>query len=49
MTLPMFLWVDQLQHLEMTRDVAQRFNHQLGETWVIPEARITENTQYPGN
>lgn len=40
---------DQLQHLEMTRDVAQRFNHQLGETFVIPEARITENTQYiPG-
>jgi tryptophanyl-tRNA synthetase len=40
---------DQLQHLEMTRDVAQRFNHQMGETFVLPEARITENTQYiPG-
>ncbi len=40
---------DQLQHLEMTRDVAQRFNNALGETFVIPEAKITENTQYiPG-
>ena len=27
---------DQLQHLEMTRDVAGRFNHQMGETFVIP-------------
>ena len=40
---------DQLQHLEMTRDVAHRFNNALGETFVIPEAKITENTQYiPG-
>jgi tryptophanyl-tRNA synthetase len=33
---------DQLQHLEITRDVASRFNHQMGETFVIPEARIQE-------
>lgn len=33
---------DQKQHLEMTRDVAERFNHQLGETFVLPEARIDE-------
>jgi tryptophanyl-tRNA synthetase len=31
---------DQLQHLEITRDVASRFNHQMGETFVIPEARF---------
>jgi tryptophanyl-tRNA synthetase len=35
---------DQLQHLEITRDVASRFNHQMGETFVIPEAKIQENS-----
>ena len=35
---------DQLQHLEMTRDVANRFNHKMGETFVIPKAKIQENT-----
>lgn len=35
---------DQLQHIEITRDVATRFNHQMGETFVIPEARIQEQT-----
>ncbi len=40
---------DQLQHLEMTRDVAARFHAQLGETFVMPEARVQENTMYiPG-
>jgi tryptophanyl-tRNA synthetase len=33
---------DQLQHLEMTRDVAERFNHKMGETLVLPEAKIRE-------
>ena len=33
---------DQLQHLEMTRDIAQKFNHHYGETFVIPEAKIDE-------
>lgn len=28
---------DQLQHLEMTRDVAGRFNHKMGETFVEPQ------------
>ncbi|MDA8757847.1 tryptophan--tRNA ligase [Flavobacteriaceae bacterium] len=37
---------DQLQHLEMSRDVAARFNHQMGETFVLPKAKIQENTQY---
>lgn len=40
---------DQLQHLEITRDVASRFNHQMGETLVLPEAKIQEETMYvPG-
>jgi tryptophanyl-tRNA synthetase len=33
---------DQKQHLEMTRDIASSFNHQFGETFVLPEARIDE-------
>lgn len=33
---------DQLQHLEMTRDIAQKFNHTYGETFVVPEAKIDE-------
>lgn len=36
---------DQLQHLEITRDVAKRFNHQMGETFVIPEPQIDENVK----
>jgi tryptophanyl-tRNA synthetase len=40
---------DQLQHLEMTRDVASRFNHAMGEAFVIPEAKINDGTMYvPG-
>lgn len=31
---------DQRQHLELTRDVAQRFNHLFGDTFTIPEAMI---------
>lgn len=37
---------DQLQHLEMTRDVATRFHARMGETFVIPEAKISESTKY---
>lgn len=33
---------DQKQHLEMTRDIAQRFNHLYGETFILPEPRIEE-------
>ena len=40
---------DQLQHLEITRDVASRFNHQMGETFVVPKEKIQEHTQHiPG-
>jgi tryptophanyl-tRNA synthetase len=34
---------DQKQHVEMARDVAQRFNHHFGETFVLPDAMIGEN------
>ena len=33
---------DQRQHVELTRDIAARFNHLYGETFVIPEAVIAE-------
>ena len=36
---------DQKQHIEMTRDVATKFNLQLGETFVIPEEETTEETK----
>jgi len=35
---------DQKQHVEMVRDIAQRFNHHYGETFVLPEAVIGEDT-----
>ena len=34
---------DQLQHLEMTRDIAGSFNHLIGETLIIPESKVSEN------
>ncbi|QYA24928.1 tryptophan--tRNA ligase [Gramella sp. MT6] len=40
---------DQLQHLEMTRDVASRFHAKMGEVFVIPEANVQKDTMYvPG-
>jgi tryptophanyl-tRNA synthetase len=35
---------DQRQHLELTRDLAQRFNSRLGETFVVPEPHIVGST-----
>ncbi len=35
---------DQKQHIEMTRDVASRFNQKFGETLIIPEEQIQEQT-----
>ena len=35
---------DQAQHLEMTRDVAERFNKVYGETFVLPETSLSEET-----
>jgi tryptophanyl-tRNA synthetase len=34
---------DQVQHLEMARDIGQRFNHIFGEHFVLPEAVVDEN------
>ncbi|QXP80636.1 MULTISPECIES: tryptophan--tRNA ligase [Winogradskyella] len=34
---------DQLQHIEMTRDVASRFHAKMGETFVLPEGKILES------
>lgn len=40
---------DQLQHIEITRDVASRFNNKMGETFVLPESFLQEDTKYvPG-
>jgi len=40
---------DQLQHLEMTRDIAGSVNHTYGETLIVPESRVQESTMYiPG-
>jgi len=35
---------DQKQHVEMARDIAQRFNHHYGELFVLPESVIDDNT-----
>ena len=37
---------DQLQHLEMTRDVANRFHAQFGDTFVLPEAVLRDANMY---
>ena len=40
---------DQLQHIEMTRDVASRFHAKMGETFVMPKGQIQEsNMLIPG-
>ncbi|WP_295180296.1 tryptophan--tRNA ligase [uncultured Christiangramia sp.] len=40
---------DQLQHIEMTRDVASRFHAKMGDVFVIPEGNVQEETMYiPG-
>jgi len=35
---------DQLQHLEITRKVAGTFNHQMGDTFVLPKDKVQEST-----
>ena len=40
---------DQIQHLEITRDVASKFNNIFGETFIIPEAKLKkDNMMIPG-
>ncbi|MCE9599986.1 MAG: tryptophan--tRNA ligase [Spirochaetia bacterium] len=36
---------DQKQHLEITRDIAQRFNNKYGEVFVVPEPDILKDTE----
>lgn len=46
---------DQRQHIELTRDLAGRFNQRFGDTFVVPEAMIVKETakifdlQHPGS
>ena len=40
---------DQVQHLEITRDIASTFNRIYGETLVVPEVKLNKDTMYvPG-
>lgn len=40
---------DQIQHIEVCRDLARGFNHQYGEVFVMPKARVLESTaKVPG-
>ena len=34
---------DQIQHVEMARDIAGRFNHRYGEIFTLPEAQVSED------
>ena len=36
---------DQKQHLEITRDIAKSFNHNYGDTFIIPESKIDKDVQ----
>jgi len=41
--------VDQVQHIEVTRDVAEKFNHLYGEVFVLPSPRVLDETaKVPG-
>lgn len=40
---------DQVQHIEVTRDVALKFNHLFGEVFVLPDARVLDDSaKVPG-
>ncbi|PHS11829.1 MAG: tryptophan--tRNA ligase [Blastopirellula sp.] len=40
---------DQIQHLEVTRDLAQKFNHLFGETFVLPKPKVLDHSaKVPG-
>lgn len=36
---------DQIQHIEMARDIAQRFNHTFSEVFTLPKARVNEEIE----
>ncbi len=40
--------IDQLPHLELTREIARRFNHLYGDVFIEPEALLTEVPKLPG-
>ncbi|MBI2370677.1 MAG: tryptophan--tRNA ligase [Deltaproteobacteria bacterium] len=40
--------VDQLPHVELTREIVRRFNHFYGEIFPVPEAKLTEVPKLPG-
>lgn len=35
---------DQIQHVEMARDIGQRFNHIFGEHFILPKAQVDDNS-----
>ena len=35
---------DQMQHLEMTRDIAEKFNNIYGDVFIVPEGKVNEET-----
>ncbi len=40
---------DQVQHIEVCRDLAQRFNHRYGEVFILPKAKVLEESaRVPG-
>ncbi len=39
---------DQLPHLELTREIARRFNHLYGDYFPEPQAKLTESARLPG-
>ncbi|MEM6474232.1 MAG: tryptophan--tRNA ligase [Planctomycetota bacterium] len=40
---------DQIQHIEVCRDIAQRFNHQFGDTFILPDANVLDDSaKVPG-
>jgi tryptophanyl-tRNA synthetase len=40
--------IDQVPHIELTREVARRFNNVFGEVFVEPQAKLTEIPKVPG-
>ena len=39
---------DQLPHIELTREIARRFNKTYGDVFIIPSGRVTEFSRLPG-
>ena len=39
---------DQLQHIEIARDIAVKFNHQYGDIFILPEGKLQHKKEVPG-